>query len=227
LLKIAVLEDDPAQAELITTWLREEEHQVVHADRCKSFLDMFLRESPDLIILDWQLPDGSGIDVLETIRGRLESKVPAIFCTQRNAEEDIVKALKLGADDYLTKPLRRAELMARIQALGRRAGFKKPDSVLNLGPICVDTEKKTITIDGKPAKLTHKDYAVAHCLISNQGKVLSREYLLKQVWGVDSGLDTRTVDVHVSRVRRALGIGPDIGFIIKTVYQHGYRLEAI
>lgn len=226
-MKIAILEDDPAQAELVKVWLEDEGHTVVHAERCDKFITLYSKESPDLLILDWQLPDSTGLEVLKTLKTQYDSKVPIIFCTQRNTETDIVNALKYGADDFLTKPLRQAELLARLMAIGRRAGIENSKTLIELGPIQLDIEHERIFLHGEQVKLTRKDFLVAKCLITNFGKVLSREFLLKQVWGLDTELDTRTVDVHVSRVRRSLKISPEMGYLIKTIYLHGYRLEKV
>ncbi|WP_188151089.1 response regulator transcription factor [Teredinibacter waterburyi] len=226
-MKIGLLEDDPAQAELVISWLEEEGHEVLHANRCNLFLDLCREHLLDMAILDWQLPDQTGLDVLVTLRQQMASTMPILFSTQRSAEEDIVKALQSGADDYLTKPVRQWELLARISALGRRAGIADDSSTIELGPIQLNTQTESISLSGEPVKLTRKDYLVALCLFQHQGKVLSREFLLKSVWGIATGLDTRTVDVHVSRVRRSLKIGPEMGYTIKTIYQHGYRLEKV
>ncbi|WP_086932963.1 response regulator transcription factor [Agarilytica rhodophyticola] len=226
-MKISVLEDDDAQAELMSQWLTDAGHEINHSANCKQFIESFALFNPDLAILDWELPDGTGVEVLETIRQRFDSHIPILFTTQRDSEEDIVNALKNGADDYLIKPLRLREFSARLAALGRRAGIKNDSDLITEGPFVIDTKAEIVMRDGEPVKLTQKDYAVTVCLFKNLGKALSREYLLKDVWGVNAGLDTRTVDMHVSRVRRALKIGPENGFIIKTIYQHGYRLEKI
>lgn len=224
---IGLLEDDDAQASLLRAWLEDAGFTVSHAARCDTFLQMFEQSAFDAAILDWQLPDSSGIEVLKTLRTTLSSKIPIIFSTQRNTEDDIVEALRAGADDYLTKPVRHAELLARLSAVLRRAGISDRSDVITIGPIELDSQNETIKINGKIEKTTRKDFLVAQCLFQNFGKVLSREYLLKTVWGIDSTLDTRTVDVHVSRVRRSLGINPTMGYSIKTIYQHGYRLEKL
>ncbi|SMF48121.1 DNA-binding response regulator, OmpR family, contains REC and winged-helix (wHTH) domain [Alteromonadaceae bacterium Bs31] len=221
---IGLLEDDSAQAQRISGLLEKEGHAVLHRDLANSFVSDVLSQPVDLIILDWELPDKSGLEVLKGLRQELESKVPVLFTTQRDSEEDVVAALRAGADDYLVKPVGEAELLARIEALSRRSGIKS-DRPLEIGPITLDKQNEQILVDQQAVKLTRKDYLVALCLIENQGKVLSREYLLKEVWGIDSQLDTRTVDVHVSRVRRSLNIGPEMGYTIRTVHGHGYRLE--
>lgn len=225
-MKIAILEDDQQQAELVCSWLTQAGYAVTHRSRGDSFLHQLEVELFDMALLDWELPDQSGMDVLRSIRAK-ELVLPVIFATQRDSENDIVEALNNGADDYLVKPLRQAELMARIEAVWRRAGVNPAIDQLSMGPIRIDLHTRTILVNEIPVKVTQKDFDVAVCLISNQGKVLSREYLLKEVWGVDAKLNTRTVDVHVSRVRRSLGINPDMGYCIRTVYQHGYRLEKI
>lgn len=224
---IGLLEDDPAQADLLTSWLQEAGHEVVHRTSGDAFIDAFSQNAFDLAILDWQTPGKTGIDVLHVLRTQFNCKMPILFSTQRNTEDDIVAALKKGADDYLTKPVRKAELIARLDALGRRAGVNQAANHKEFGPITFIKDIGQVLLNGEPVKLTRKDYLVADCLFSHLGKVLSREFLLREVWGVENGLDTRTVDVHVSRVRRSLKIGPEMGYVIKTIYQHGYRLEKL
>jgi len=125
------------------------------------------------------------------------------------------------------KPLRHQEYCARINALSRRAGVDQNLDSIKEGPFVIDTLSQMVRNEGNEVKLTQKDYALCLELFTNIGKALSREYLLQSVWGVNSGLDTRTVDMHVSRVRRALTLGPETGYIVKTIYQFGYRLEPI
>ena len=167
-----------------------------------------------------------GIDVLLKVRDVLGFEGPVLFATARDSEDDVVRGLSCGADDYLVKPLRQAELLARLAALWRRVS---PESVdcLQLGPIELDRVNRLASINGARVELTPTEFRLASCLFTNVGKLLSREFLLREVWGISAKLDTRTVDVHVSRVRKLLKIGPDMGFCIKTVYRHGYRLEAL
>ena len=161
------------------------------------------------------------------LRQQLKMDAPVVFATQRDAEQDIVEALRCGADDYLIKPLRKAELLSRLAALARRAGVNPDDKKITVGPIVIDTASETVLVEGEVVKLTPKDYQLACCLLRNVGKLLSREYLLREVWGINAPLNTRTVDVHVSRVRRSLNLVPEMGYCVKTVYQHGYRLEKV
>jgi len=225
---ILILEDDDAQAELVAQWVANAGHECTRASCCKDFLNEFPRMLPQLVILDWELPDGTGLEGLSTLRGRMHSEVPVLFTTQRDTEQDIVSALQAGADDYLIKPLREAEFSARLTALSRRAGINEnTDTLLIEAPYELDISKQSVKLHGETLKLTQKDFEVCRCLFEHLGTALSREFLLKAVWGVSAGLDTRTVDVHVSRVRRALKLGLENGFIVKTIYQYGYRLEKL
>lgn len=226
-MRIGYLEDEQSQAELIISWLESEQFAVTHAATGAAFIKALQQNPVDLLILDWQLPDMEGVEVLASIRQQLKLDAPVIFATQRDAEADIVRALKAGADDYLIKPLRKAELLARLEALARRAGVNPEEKTIVVGPIVINTADESVFVDGELVKLTPKDYRLACCLLRNVGKLLSREYLLREVWGIDASLNTRTVDVHVSRVRRSLNLVPEKGYCVKTVYQHGYRLEKV
>jgi DNA-binding response OmpR family regulator len=226
-MRIGYLEDQQAQAELVISWLEDRGYEVFHAATGAEFLKTLVDNPVDLLVLDWQLPDMEGVDVLRSIRQQLQIDAPVIFATQRDAEADIVRALECGADDYLVKPLRQAELLARLEALARRAGVGVSADFIELGPIVIDTAAEKVTVNNCAVKLTPKDYKLACCLLGNIGKLLSRDYLLREVWGIDAPINTRTVDVHVSRVRRALNLVPEVGYCVKTVYQHGYRLEKV
>jgi len=226
-MKIALLEDDPQQAELVCKWLEEAGHEVNHQGDGQSFFKSFKKDVYDLAILDWELPDQTGIDVLRQLRVVQEQTLPILFTTQRDSEDDIVRALKNGADDYLIKPLRQAELLARLEAVRRRAGIIADDDTLSLANIEINVPHKEVRVDGEIVKVTPKEFGIALEFFRHKGQVLSREYLLKSVWGVNAEINTRTVDMHVSRVRRSLNINPDMGYRITTIFQHGYRLEQV
>lgn len=223
---VGILEDQPAEARMLVLWLQEAGYSVFHCDTGASLLARLDVEHVDILILDWQLPDCEGIDVLADLRQQQRFTGPVIFATAKDSEEDIVRGLSVGADDYLVKPLRKAELLARLAALWRRVS---PDSqeALKLGPVELDLGSARAYLDGEEVKLTPTEFKLAACVIANVGKLLSREQLLKDVWGVEAQLDTRTVDMHISRLRKVLKIGPNMGYCIKTVYRHGYRLEAL
>lgn len=227
-MRIAYLEDDPAQAELVRHWLTGAGHTCSHCANGRELMTLLRRDSFDLLLLDWEVPDMSGVSVLEEVRGA-GNRIPVLFATQRDDEASIVGALGKGADDYMVKPVKQAELLARIAALGRRAGIEDAhqQEAFTLGPWQVDRARRIILVDGETARLTDKDFELACYLFQNVGKLLSRGHLLEKVWGIMTPIESRTVDVHVSRIRRSLHIRPENGYRIKTVYQHGYRLEAL
>lgn len=225
-ISIGLLEDELPQAQLLSGWLREAGYDVIHCDTGDSFVTRLAAEGWDMLILDWQLPDCEGIDVLATVRNQLQFTGPVVFATAKDNEEDIVRGLATGADDYIVKPLRRAELLARLEALWRRSGSERPE-IVELGPVKLDVPNCQAFLNGEEVKLTPTEFKLALCLFTHNGKLLSREFLLREVWGVDAQLDTRTVDMHISRLRKLLQIGPTMGYCIKTIYRHGYRLEAL
>lgn len=227
-MNIGVLEDDQPQSEMLRSWLDSEGYSVSSAASGIEFIQLVKKQPFDLLILDWELPDTTGFEVLKQVRQLLGVRAPVLFTTQRDDEQDIVTALEAGADDYLVKPLRRAELLARVKAVLRRAGEEnEQDNLLVLGPIELDLRSHTAKLNGEEVKLTNKDFDLAAFIFSNIGKILSREYLLKMVWGIGQDISTRTVDMHISRIRRKLNINQSIGYSLKTIYQHGYRLEKI
>jgi two-component system, OmpR family, response regulator RegX3 len=223
-MKIWLLEDDLAQAELLQSWLHERSHVTMHFRSAAALHDQLRKDEPDLFVLDWELPDSSGIEVLKSIRDKLTRHVPVLFVTQRDNESDIVDALSSGADDYMIKRIGREEFLARIAALGRRLGNDALE--FGIGPYRFFPATHTVTRSDVPVSLTTKDFELAHYLFRNIGRLLSREELLREVWAV-SGIHTRTVDMHMSRIRKSLDIRPEGGFRIRTIYRHGYRLEQL
>lgn len=224
---IALLEDQQEQAQHIQAVLIDRGHQCDSFPTGQGFLSAVLHRSYDLMILDWQIPDMTGIDVLEHVRAQINWAVPVLFLTQRDSEADIVQALDAGADDYLAKPARAAELLARINALARRANPDNDKKNLKYGPFDVNTQRRTITLHGEELSLTDKDFDLTLFLFQNQDRLLTREVLLERVWGLAKDINTRTVDTHMSRLRRRMGLNPENGFRIKTIYQRGYRMEAM
>ncbi|MEM7100746.1 MAG: response regulator transcription factor [Pseudomonadota bacterium] len=223
-MNIWLLEDDPAQAQLLMGWLQDEGHTVTHFPRGGEIVEHIPSGGFDLLILDWELPDMSGIEVLAMVRQNVSWHVPVLFVTQREAESDIVNALASGADDYMIKQISKAEFIARVQALGRRLVAEELD--FEVGPYLFKPQSQSVSLNGNACELTAKDFDLALYLFQHVGRLLSRDQLLRDVWGV-SGLNTRTVDVHVSRIRKSMAISPENGFRIKTIYQHGYRLEPV
>lgn len=228
MMKIALLEDELEQAQNLSAMLAENQHSCDFFQTGKSFLYEVLHNSYDLLILDWQLPDMEGTEVLKSIRSELSWRIPVIFLTSRDSEADIITALDAGADDYLVKPARPGELKARVNALARRSANEvEEQEEMVIGPYVINLTKRTIVSFGEDVPLTDKDFDLAVFMFQNIGRLLSRDYLLERVWGISININTRTVDTHVSRLRRKLHIKPENGFRVKTVYQHGYRLEKV
>ncbi|MEM1435133.1 MAG: response regulator transcription factor [Pseudomonadota bacterium] len=224
-MNILVLEDDPAQAAMICGWLEEAGHRVRHFEAGNELLAVARSETDyDLVVLDWEVPDKPGIEVLKELRALLNWHVPILFVTQRDSEADIVSALTAGADDYMVKEASRGEFLARVLSLGRRLGGTEIDLVV--GAYRFLPQSREAYLSGEQVKLTAKEFDLALYMFRNLGKLLAREQILKDIWQV-SGLNTRTVDMHVSRVKKNLKITPDNGYRIKTIYQHGYRLEPV
>lgn len=227
-MRIALLEDDPAQAELMQTWLLGADHQCYHFGRGRAFLKAIVHDTFDLVVIDWGLPDMGGDEVLTRLRASLDWYIPVLFITSRDREEDIVHALQQGADDYMIKPVKRAETLARIAALERRTQPEHDKKrLLELSPYRVDTKNRSITREGTVIELTHKEFDLALFLFRNRGRLLSRGHILESVWGKRPDLNTRTVDTHVSRIRGKLGLTPENGWRLSAIYQHGYRLEQL
>lgn len=226
-MRIAILEDDTALSSLYQDWLQGDGHTCQCYADGKSFLKGISRESFDLAILDWELPDMTGADVLQKIRQSLDWRMPVIFATNRMDEADIVFALKSGADDYMIKPVKQNELLARLLALGRRSGMLDNDIDVNTAPYTFDPIQLTASFDGQSVVLTRKEFDLALFMFKNQGRLLSRKHIMESVWGQSEDLNTRTVDTHISAIRQKMHIGPERGWRLASIYGHGYRLEAV
>jgi len=226
-MRIDLLEDDPDQAAILVDWLKQAGHTVEWHRSSADLTRSLHREVPDVLLLDWLLPEGSGMDVLMWVRQSFLGQIPVIFITAQDREENVVAALQAGADDYLVKPARRGELLARIHSLGRRAGLVQ--SNLNLTatkPYVFDVTGRSVSLGGKILDVTSKEFDLAVHLFGNFGKLVTRATLLERVWGRSStNVSTRTVDAHVSRIRKKMELDDRHGWRLISIYQHGYRLE--
>jgi len=223
--RVALLEDEPDHAALVTRALDSGGHSHVVYPNGARFQQAMVRETFDVLVLDWMMPDMTGLDVLDWLR-QLENHTPVLFLTSRDAEEDIVTALAHGADDYLVKPARPRELLARLQALQRRASGAAGASSLVVGPYAFDEGLSVARLHGEIIELTPRQYELALVLFRNAGRLLSRQYLLEAVWALNDSVKTRTLDIHISQLRNQLSL-PDNGWRIHSVYAHGYRLEPL
>lgn len=227
-MRIALLEDDESQATLYSSWLEGAGHMCARFAAGKAFIKNIGRESYDLILLDWGVPDVSGDEVLEWIRKNVKNPVPVMFVTARDEETDIVTALEKGADDYLVKPVRKLEMLARVHALDRRAKKEfATTEMLEFEPFTVDAKDRKIRRGDQEIDLTLKEFDLALFMFRHMGQLLSRGHILESIWGRSPDLNTRTVDTHVSRIRNKLGLSPEYGFKLSSVYFYGYRLERL
>ena len=228
-LRVAILEDDPDQAELIGLWLTHADHTVESFADGNSFLRAVRRDSFDLYMLDWMLPDLSGIDVLEKLRRELSDHTPVVIVTAKDEERSVVRGLESGADDYLIKPLRQAELTARVAAVLRRTGGNKVGGQqLNMAPYVFDLGAKNIQLHDQVINLTNREFDLALFFFRNSGKMISRNHLLETIWGIENkSVSTRTVDTHVSRLRKKLNLCAENVWVLSAIYQHGYRMEKV
>lgn len=225
-MRIALLEDDEPQAHFMQLWLESVGHTCLCFATGADFMRAMERESFDLLIFDWMLPDTSGDKILVWVRERFGHQIPIIFVTTRDSEQDIVHVLEQGADDYLVKPVKPLELVARITALARRSQVNADqEALLRIGPYTVDRERHRVRRGGTDIELTHKEFELATFLFRHTGQLLSRSHILEQVWGRSADQNTRTVDTHVSRLRNKLELTPDTGWQLRAIYHHGYRLE--
>ncbi|PUA16359.1 response regulator transcription factor [Glaciimonas sp. PCH181] len=227
-MRIAVLDDDPSQTELVCQVLTASGHICHQFQSGKEILNQLRRESYDMLILDWQVPDLSGPEVLHWVREKLPPALPVLFMTSRSGEDDIVAGLAAGADDYMIKPIRRGELVARVQALLRRAyPIQNASEQITFGNYVFETRAARLTLAAVPIDITQKEFDLALLFFRNLGRPLSRAYILEAVWSRDIDIPSRTMDTHVSRVRSKLQLRPENGFRLAPVYSYGYRLEQL
>lgn len=223
---IYLVEDEPAQVEVLSYNLTREAFQVVVARDGERALLLVEEMTPDLIILDWMLPDVSGIEICRRLRAKTTTKrIPIIMLTARGEESDRIRGLETGADDYVVKPYSPSEIVARVRALLRRSRPDMADERLELSGVVIDLAKHRVYRDGEPVHLGPTEYRLLKALMERGGRVLSRAQLLDLAWGRDIHVEERTVDVHIRRLRKALALNNGIN-PIRTVRGTGYAFNS-
>ena len=230
-MNIAILEDDPLEAELVRSTLEQAGHDCQHFSSGADLLEALQRSSFDLLVLDWILPDMTGHQVLDWVRDHLGRRLLVLILSNRSLEEHVVLGLMAGGDDYMIKPARRAELLARVHVLSRRLSSQEnaveaPSEIIEVGPYRLHKIKRVAHLAGTPVDLKPKEFNIACLLFSQLGVVVSRETLVEQVWGRDLVV-SRTLDTHMSQVRSKLALRPENGVKLSTIYTLGYRLDLI
>jgi two-component system response regulator RegX3 len=224
--RILIVEDEPALSEPLAFLLEREGYEPTIVADGPSAIAEFERNGSDLILLDLMLPGLPGTEVCREIRSR--SSVPIIMLTAKDSEIDIVVGLELGADDYVTKPYSTRELLARIRAILRRRVDEDDDqeSVLESGTVRMDIDRHTVAVDGRETPMPLKEFELLEVLLRNSGRVLTRGQLIDRVWGADYYGDTKTLDVHIKRIRSRIESNPSEPTMLVTVRGLGYRFES-
>ncbi|SDQ81392.1 response regulator transcription factor [Thermostaphylospora chromogena] len=223
--RVLVVEDEESFSDALSYMLRKEGFEVAVATSGPEALDAFERNGADLVLLDLMLPGLPGTEVCRALRQR--SKVPVIMLTAKDSEIDKVVGLELGADDYVTKPFSSRELVARMRAVLRRQGDAEEaeTSVLVAGPVRMDVDRHVVTVRGRQVQLPLKEFELLEVLLRNAGRVLTRGQLIDRVWGADYVGDTKTLDVHIKRLRAKVEADPSNPRCILTVRGLGYKFE--
>ncbi|MEW1836262.1 response regulator transcription factor [Microbacterium sp. NPDC079995] len=225
--RVLIVEDEPDLADPLAYLLRREGFEVEIAEDGGVALDAFSSRGADIVLLDLMLPGMPGTEVCRVIRQT--SKVPIIMLTAKDSEVDIVVGLELGADDYITKPYSSRELLARMRAVLRRADTDEldvDDRIIQGGRVTLDIDRHTVSVDGKEISMPLKEFELLELLMRNAGRVLTRGQLIDRVWGSDYFGDTKTLDVHIKRIRSRIETNPSDPVMLLTVRGLGYRFEA-
>lgn len=226
MIRVLVVEDEPNLREPLVYLLEKEGYQVIEAQDGNVALDEFRKQVPDLILLDLMIPGKSGNEVCRIIRQ--ESQVPIIMITAKDTEIDKVVGLEIGADDYVTKPYSTRELLARMKAVLRRGidHSVSESGLLKAGPVVMDLDRHTVSVNGEPIQMPLKEFELLELLVENVNRVLTRGQIIDRVWGSNYFGDTKTLDVHVKRVRSKIEEDPSRPRHLITVRGLGYKFEA-
>lgn len=227
-MRIAILGGERSELDALCKILAASNHACHAFGKGKELLQHLRRDGCELLILDCQLADANNAEALSWVKANLTPVPPVLFVAAHSCEDDIVAAVEAGADDYIVKPIRRNELVVRVNALLRIAyPAQHLSELVRLGRYQFETRARRLVVDGRLIKLTQKEFDLALLLFRNAGRPLSRATLQEAVWGGDGDLPSRTLDTHVSRVRNKLALRPENGFRLAPVYSYGYLLEQV
>lgn len=223
--RILVVEDEAPIREMLCFVLEQKGYEPIEAEDYDTALELLCEPYPDLILLDWMLPGGSGINLIKHLkRDEFTKKIPVVMLTARGEEEDKVRGLEVGADDYITKPFSPKELMARLKAVIRRVSPTSVEELIDVQGLKLDPVSHRVTANDKPLDMGPTEFKMLHFFMTHQERVYSREQLLNNVWGTNVYVEDRTVDVHIRRLRKALETeGHDR--LVQTVRGAGYRFS--
>lgn len=224
-MKVAVLDDDKTILETVSLLLEGAGFACATFDNGRQLVRALHRDTFDLFVIDWNLPDLPGLNVLEWIRNQIGAQPPVLLLTNRISEEDMVAGLRAGADDFVTKPYQPAVLLARVEALARRSTMNLSRTTETYGAYDFELSSKSLRLSGNVVHLTPKEFNLALLLFRNLNRAVSRAYIFETIWGMDPDLTTRTLDIHISKIRSKLALRPDSGYRLTPVYGYGYRLE--
>lgn len=225
-MRIAIADDDGSSLNLLENVVTGMGHICAKFNDGERLSAALLRDTFDLVLLDWNMPGKSGLQVVEWMQATLEPPPPVIMLTARTAKRDVTDALNAGADDYICKPEEEEVIAARIAAVLRRtSGGASTEKVAEFGAYRLDRMAQTIRHNGVEIVLTAKEFELADLLFRNRDRTLSRAYIMETIWRTSADLATRTLDMHISRVRSKLALRPENGYRIFTVFGYGYRLE--
>lgn len=225
-MRIAIVDDDQTTREMLVNLLGAAGHRCTSFGEGQSLITQLQRDTFDLVLVDWVMPGITGFELVEWVRANLTPPPPVVMLTNRQAKDDVAAALNAGADDYIVKPEEGHVILARVEAILRRVtGSADLQRVEAFGVYSFDRMTNTVSFHGKDVKLTAKEFALALMFFRNQHRALSRAYILETLWRSSADLQTRTLDMHISRVRSKLSLNPENGFRLQTIFGYGYRLE--
>lgn len=225
-MRIAVADDDTDTLIQIRSVLSLAGHSCDLFANGEEIIAALKRETFDLVLLDWNMPRANGLEVIHWANSNLSDPPEIVILTSRTSKEDVVTALEAGATDYIIKPEADAVIRARVNAALRKRSAPDRERVLECDPYRFDRLTNSVTLEGREIELTPKEFSLALLLFANVGRPLSRAYLMMRVWNSSPDLSTRTLDMHVSRVRTKLALRPENGFALQTIFGFGYRLDS-